>query len=81
MTRWEYRTVHFEARNAFDGTVNYLAEIVGGSGLGYGVASSEAIDSTLNQFGAEGWELVNVFTLSVRGDAPVIAAVFKRPSG
>lgn len=40
----------------------------------------EAFHKKLNEYGAEGWELVSVFSLSrIQGTTHEITAVFKRP--
>jgi hypothetical protein len=40
----------------------------------------ETFHDSLNKYGADGWELVNVFTLARnQGDTHEVTAVFKRP--
>jgi len=64
MTKFEYATI------AVDVTKLMIAAKL----------DHEAFHKKLNEYGAEGWELVNVFSLSrVEGVTYEITAVFKRP--
>jgi hypothetical protein len=63
MTKFEYSTLVFE-----------VMKLLGGAKLDH-----EALHKKLNEYGAEGWELVNVFSLSrIEGTTHEITAVFKR---
>ena len=64
MTKFEYATLVFEVTNLFSGAK----------------LDSEAFHKKLNEYGADGWELVNVFSLSRVGTTEQITAVFKRPT-
>lgn len=45
-----------------------------------GLVDTEELDARLNEMGARGWELVNVFDTSASyGYSRLIIAVFKRP--
>jgi hypothetical protein len=66
MQRWAYATVMFEP---------------GGNWSGGGKLDSDAFNAKLNEYGAEGWELVSVFDTN-RGEGATrnVFAVFKRPA-
>ena len=47
-----------------------------------GLVDQEAFEASLNELGARGWELVNVFDTNYGyGTTRLIVAVFKRPRG
>ena len=64
MPKFEYATLVFES-----------AKFLGNSKLDH-----EAFHKRLNDYGSEGWELVNVFPLARGyGDTREVTAIFKRP--
>jgi hypothetical protein len=64
MQKFDYSTVVFPTTRLFVGAK----------------LDHEAFQAHLNGFGEEGWELVNVFTISrVEGTTSEVVAVFKRP--
>ncbi len=64
MQKFEYATIAFDSGKLF-----------GNSKLDH-----EAFYKRLNAYGAEGWELVNVFPITERlGMTHEVTAVFKRP--
>jgi hypothetical protein len=68
MTKWEYRTV------TFDASWGYWPFAAGGD-----VAADE-ISAKLNQLGRQGWELVTAIdTNDVRGKTRVVVCILKRP--
>ncbi len=64
MTKWEYQTIS-------------LAQQAGL--LNNGTLDAPALQTWLNRLGAEGWELVSVFTTESGGYSRFVNAVFKRP--
>jgi hypothetical protein len=64
MTKYEYATVIFDT----------TAFLVGAK------LNHEKFHARLNEYGSEGWELVNVFDLNrYQGETFEVIAVFKRP--
>ncbi len=65
MTKFEYATLVFEVTKLFVGAK----------------LDPEAFHKKLNEYGADGWELVNVFSVCrYDGITSEITAVFKRPT-
>jgi hypothetical protein len=65
MTRWQYQTAKFEAEGFWLG----------------GKIDAPRLQSTLDQLGAVGWELVTIVTASGgQGWTKDIVAVLKRPA-
>lgn len=64
MTRFEYATLVLDTTKVFVGTK----------------FDHDGFYRKLNEYGANGWELVNVFTVShAEGTTHEVTAVFKRP--
>lgn len=62
--KWEYKTIKFGTSGWFLG----------------GKLDESEFNNTLNQFGREQWELINVFDTNTRqGETRDVVAVFKRP--
>jgi hypothetical protein len=64
MTQWEYQTIS-------------LAQALGLTGNG--ALDVPTMQVWLNRLGAEGWELVSVFTTDSGGYSRFVNCVFKRP--
>jgi hypothetical protein len=65
MTRWEYKVLKLKTESGFFSGTDF---------------NSEALESELNQLGAEGWELVAVFSIEkVKGGSKYVNVTLKRP--
>jgi len=66
MTHWEYETVKINP----EGTLFYS----------HGTVDADKLRSALNEYGAQGWEMVAALDLNHGGTTSGIVLLFKRPA-
>ena len=83
MDRWEYRTISMDVGQQHESMGQVSAKTIYGWRVvpepfgAMGSEFSERLDTVLDRYGAEGWELVG-FVPSASGDQPGYRAIFKR---